>query len=68
MLNYVGRREITEKATVAKQEIICVSVRDQFYTLDETQVEDTIRGAALDETEYNSVKQQLIQIFSDTSS
>lgn len=68
MLNYVGRREITEKATVAKQEIICVSVRDQFYTLDETQVEDTIQGAALDETEYNSVKQQLIQIFSDTSS
>ena len=41
-----------------------VSVRDQFYSLDNTQIEDTIREAALDEPEYNKVKADVKQICS----
>ena len=40
----------------------CVSVRELFAGLDEEHIETTIRSAALDETEYENIKQDVIKI------
>ena len=58
-LNCSSISEILEKVWYG---LSCVSVHELFAGLDEEHIETTIQSAALDETEYENIKQDVIKI------
>ena len=44
------------------EEFLCISVRELFGGLDEEHIESTIGSVALEDTEYEKIKQDVIKI------